>query len=136
MKIDVSNGSIAFKSGEIQRAVDRASLLSSAIGKDATEELVNAREDWWHISIDPDVEVGAILIFRGEQLHQVFLSMKLQSDDRQQWSTARELERKAKHDAWLQSTLGPPPYIFPWGTIASEFDAKGCASDIIVTYAT
>ena len=135
MKIDVSNGSIVFKSGEILREVDRASLLRSAIGG-ATEELVNAREDWWHVSIDPDPEVAATLIFRGEQLHQVFLSMKLPSEDIEQWTTAKELKRKAMHDAWLHSTLGAPPYTYPWGTVASEFDAKGCASDIIVTYAT
>ena len=38
------------------------------------------------------------------------------------------------HDAWLRRELGAPPYKFAWGTVASELDEKGVASEIIVAY--
>lgn len=62
--------------------------------------------------------------------------MELPSDqDPTGWTEAHELERKALHDAWLLRELGNPPYDYPWGSIASEYDAKVCVSEIIVTYA-
>ena len=39
------------------------------------------------------------------------------------------------HDEWLRLELGEPPYRFPWGQLESNFDSKGCASAIIVSYA-
>ena len=42
---------------------------------------------------------------------------------------------KALHDAWLLREIGKAPYDYAWGSVASEYDAKGCVSEIIVTYA-
>lgn len=62
--------------------------------------------------------------------------MEIPSDkDPNGWTEAHELERKSLHDAWLLREIGKPPYIYPWGSISSEYDAKGCVSEIIVTYA-
>jgi hypothetical protein len=50
------------------------------------------------------------------------------------WSDREEEERKASHDAWLESILGAPPYVYPWGEVSSEFDLRGGYSSIVVRY--
>jgi hypothetical protein len=134
VKIERLTGSISFKGGTVERTLNLERFLESPIGRSAKEDFVN--EEWRHYHIEPQDGVVGTVLFQGQRLERIFLTMRMPSDQSEEWTAALELERKAKHDAWLQSTLGPPPYIFPWGTIASEFDAKGCASDIIVTYAT
>jgi hypothetical protein len=57
------------------------------------------------------------------------------TDETDEWTMENELKRKVQHDAWLHAELGMPPYEYAWGKIDSEFDAKGCVSEIIVTYA-
>ncbi len=61
--------------------------------------------------------------------------MRIPSDKSEEWKIEFEFERKEKHDIWLLAELGAPPYTYDWGSVTSDFDAKGCASDIIVTYA-
>jgi hypothetical protein len=60
--------------------------------------------------------------------------MTFSNDRAREWSAELELERKAKHDQWLREELGEPPYRYDWGRVASEFDPKGLASEIIVVY--
>ncbi|WP_437638501.1 hypothetical protein [Sorangium sp. So ce854] len=50
------------------------------------------------------------------------------------WSEKEEAERKASHDAWLESILGAPPYEYPWGKITSEHDPRGGYSSIVVRF--
>ena len=45
-----------------------------------------------------------------------------------------ELARKARHDAWLDGQLGPPPWSYAWGKIGSGYDAVFVHSDVIVGY--
>lgn len=135
MKIGVFDGSISFGVGTILRGEDRSSFLGSAIGNGAMEEVVNPGEDWRHVTVTPEPGVIATLIYQGERLHKVFVAMAVPSDIGGDWTVESELERKAKHDAWLRAEFGEPPYEYPWGRVASEFDAKGCASEIIVSYA-
>lgn len=135
MKIGVFDGSISFAFGTIEKSGDRTDFLRSPLGGAAKEQVVNPVEDWRHITVRPEPGVAATLIYQGERLHQVFVAMTMPSDDSNEWTADSELERKAKHDAWLQAELGKPPYDYSWGRIVSEFDAKGCASEIIVSYA-
>ena len=53
-----------------------------------------------------------------------------------EWTEKNELARKELHDEWLLRELGPPPYRYEWGNLSSEYDPKGCVSDIIVAYAS
>ena len=48
------------------------------------------------------------------------------------WSEEKEHDRKRRHDEWLHQDLGPPPYDFEWGRIASFYDARTCNSVIPV----
>lgn len=135
MRIDVFDGSIVFASGTIRGATTRTEFLSSAIAKGAREQIANERDDWRQVAFDPEPGVAATLIFQGEKLHQVYMALRLASDDAGPWTTAIELERNATHDAWLQTALGTPPYEYSWGSVSSEFDPKDPASEIIVSYA-
>lgn len=133
MKIDLSSGAILFASGTIDRKSDRTSFLSTRLGRDTKVGLIN--EDWRHYGIRPEPGVAANLVFKGDCLHQVWILMAIHSDEADEWTTESELRRKSLHDNWLLREFGEPPYEQVWGTISSEFDAKGCVSEIIVTYA-
>ena len=135
MKIDVSDGSIVFAGGKVSGLTQRTEFLRSAIGNGAREQIANEREDWRQVALDPEPGVAATLIFQGEKLHQVYLALRTASDDAGPWTIATERERNAKHDAWLRTELGAPPYEYSWGSVSSEFDPKDPASEIIVSYA-
>jgi len=133
VKISVFNGSISFEGGTIQLSHDRAQFLGSPLGKHAKEEFVN--EGWRHYRIEPESGIVGTIFFKGERLDRVFLLMEIPSDKSKEWTEQLELERKAKHDSWLRSELGKPPYDYAWGSVTSDFDPRGCVSEIIVTYA-
>ncbi|WP_050436050.1 hypothetical protein [Chondromyces crocatus] len=65
------------------------------------------------------------------ELYQVGAVSKLSWDD---WSGEEENARKADHDTWLVSLLGPPPYTYGWGSIRSENDPLGGYSVIMIRY--
>ncbi|MGH8130064.1 MAG: hypothetical protein ACRES3_04325 [Steroidobacteraceae bacterium] len=134
MKISVSDGTISFPDGDINPTQGRTKFLNTSIGLAAKQKVVN--DDWVHIDIEPEPGISGLIICKGERLIRVLLLMTIPSDASDQWSTELELERKAKHDAWLGAELGAPPYEYPWGRIASEFDQRGYVSEIIVNYAS
>ncbi len=135
MKFGLFDGSISFDRGTITRDVSRQQFLASTLGQSPRRSrLVN--EEWWHITVDAEPGVVANVLFHSDQLHQVWILMSIPSDsDPNGWTEEHELERKALHDAWLRREIGEPPYDYAWGSIASEYDAKGCVSEIIVSYA-
>ena len=135
MKFDLIDGAIEFERGEVRRDTSRETFLASALGlKPRRDRLVNKESR--HVTVDAEPGVVANLLFRGDRLHQVWILMEIPSDkDPNGWTEGHELERKAKHDAWLRQEIGSPPYDYAWGSIASEYDAKGCVSEIIVSYA-
>ena len=83
----------------------------------------------------PDIEPFQSGHLKVDRLHQVYVLMEIPSDQHNEWTEANEMERKAAHDRWLRRNLGEPPYEYGWGSVSSEFDAKGCVSEIIVSYA-
>jgi hypothetical protein len=133
MKISALDGSVIFAGGSIQRSDDREIFLASELGKAAKAKLVS--NEWWHLTIAPEVGISAKLLYRGNHLHQVYLLIKMDSDVNNKWTTKLEMQRKALHDEWLTKELGKPPYRYTWGNIVSEFDQKACVSEIILTYA-
>ena len=94
--------------------------------------LVNAGFTNYDISPEPDL-TGSVM-FKDDRLQRVFLLMRIPTDDSGEWTAELEQGRKSKHDEWLRAELGAPPYEYPWGSVTSEFDPRGCASDIIVCY--
>lgn len=51
------------------------------------------------------------------------------------WSENEELKIKELNDELLKKYLGPPPYKYGWGTIESDYDARGGSSSIVISYA-
>lgn len=50
------------------------------------------------------------------------------------WSQEKEINRKTKHDTWLKSVLGHPPYQYDWGDVSSLYDLRSGGSSIIIRY--
>ncbi len=57
------------------------------------------------------------------------------SETRDDWTEELELNAKAnpRRVASHKNSV-MPPYQFKWGEVASEYDAKGVSSEIIVVY--
>lgn len=133
MKISAFNGSVIFEKGTITKDLTRPAFLASSLGSTAQQRLVN--EVWWHLTFEPEAGISCKLLFRSDELDGVFILMEIAADKTGDWTAANELARKALHDQWLERELGRPPCEYRWGTVYSEFDAKGCVSEIIVRYA-
>lgn len=90
--------------------------------------------DWTHYDIQPEPGIAATLLYEGNRLDRVILMMDTPSDRADHWSEQIELERKRNHDDWLRRELGEAPNEYDWGHVVSEYDARSCASNIIVFY--
>lgn len=133
MKIQIVDGSVTFSDSTIIRHMDRQAFLQSRIGKSSKEVVVNG--PWVTYNFIPEAGFACNATFKDDRLRQVFLLMRMPTDDTSQWTAELEQERKLKQDEWLRAELGAPPYQYPWGSVTSEFDPRGCVSDIIVSYA-
>ena len=132
MNINSVDGSITFASGPICRDTKRTEFLESPIGNSAKNECVNGNRS--NYEFDPEPGVRGTIFFSNDRLDRVFLMMSMPSDARREWTEQLELARKANHDQWLAAELGRPPYEYSWGRVVSDFDPRGCASEIIVVY--
>jgi hypothetical protein len=132
MRINTIDGVVSFSRGSLGAAGDRAEFLISSLGRTVRSEKVHGTK--YQYQFDPEVGVSATAFFDGEQLNRLFLMMSVPSDAEGQWTEALELERKAKHDHWLARELGNAPYQYRWGSITSDFDPRGCSSEIIIVY--
>jgi len=132
VRINIFDGTISFERGSIRRSIGMAQFLESPIGRSAEESLVN--ENWRHYGIEPEAGVAGTVLFNGNEIDRIFLAMRMDTDDSDEWTVERELERKAKHEQWLRKELGQAPYRYAWGRVVSEFDQKGLASEIIIVY--
>jgi hypothetical protein len=113
--------------------MDRRTFLTSQLGRDA--EIFLDNEPHVTYRIRPEPGVTATIYFEGPILRTVSWLFDLASEQEIEWSEELELERKRFHDEWLRQQLGPVPYSYGWGEISSEYDARGCVSDIILNYA-
>ena len=132
MRIDVSNGTVLFERGTISPKSPRPSLLDDASALTMKESFVNG--NWRHYEFDPETGIAGTVIFEGDSIDRIFLSIKRPDKNAESWSVELELDRKKTHDLWLLAELGDPPYEYAWGRIVSAFDPKGLASEIIVVY--
>jgi hypothetical protein len=135
VKIDTLSGAVSFGSGMIRGDQPRTDFLATELGSSSMEEIANAAEDWRRVRVPSENEFDAILLYQGERLRQVYIAITTPSDKHDEWTMESELRRKDFHDNWLRTELGDPPYNYAWGSVVSEFDAKGVVSEIIVTYA-
>jgi hypothetical protein len=133
MKIDRSNGLVYFEHGSIEPGTDRHSFLRSELGSRA--EIFVSNEPHMTYRIRPEAGITATVYFIGDRLQGITWLHALPPEREREWNEALELERKKLHDRLLMKEFGEPPYHFAWGKISSEYDPKGCVSDIILDYA-
>ena len=50
------------------------------------------------------------------------------------WSKEEQLKKKDKHDIWLKTNIGKPPYKYSWGEISSNYDPRSGSSMITIRY--
>ena len=132
MRINTHDGVVSFSSGSIRAADERAGFLRSSLGRTVKSEEANGTK--CQFDFDPETGISATAFFDGERLNRVFLMFTLPSDAEGLWTEELELERKARHDRWLAQELGSAPYQYSWGSITSDFDPRGCSSEIIIVY--
>ena len=51
-----------------------------------------------------------------------------------EWSEAGQLRVRDQNNQLLVDYLGPPPYVFTWGRLTSDYDPKSGSSGIFVQY--
>lgn len=132
MRINTHDGVVSFSSGSIGAAEERTGFLKSSLGRAVKSEKAHGTK--YQYDFDPETGISGTAFFDGERLNRVFLMIAMPSDAEGQWSEALELERKARHDHWLAQELGNAPYKYSWGSITSDFDPRGCSSEIIIVY--
>ena len=132
MRIDRESGSIVFPDGTIEPAMSLARFLDTDLGRSSTNSFAHDR--WQHFQFDPEPGIAGTILFNDGVLDRVLLAMSTPSDETEEWSELVEHQRKERHDSWLRAELGEPPYRYRWGGVESEYDSKGCASEIIVVY--
>lgn len=132
MKIDSESGSIVFAKGTIGAGMRRADFLKSSLGPISKQRVMG--DNWTHHDFEPETGIHCSASFDDGRLDHVFILIDHPSEKVDQPAEALELERKSLHDAWLLKELGPPPYEYLWGKIVSEYDNRGCASEIIIRY--
>jgi hypothetical protein len=133
MRILIDSGTVEFESGWIGPDADRNSFLASPLGCKA--EVFVDNDPYMTYRIRPEPGVVATVSFLGLQLTGISCLFEMPDIMEKDWTEEHELERKKIHDNWLRERLGPPPYRFVWGNVSSEYDPKGCVSDIIINYA-
>jgi len=132
MRIDPASGTIAFRDGSLEPSMNLERFRSTELGRSSRNSFT--QDSWQHFQFDAEPGIAGTILFDGGVLDRVFLAMAMPSDDSGEWSEQVEHQRKERHDAWLRSELGEPPYKYAWGGVESEYDSKGCASEIIVVY--
>ncbi len=132
MKIDSADGSIVFAKGTISAGLSREDFLKSSLGPISKQRVMGG--NWTHQDLEPESGIYCSVSFDDDRLDHVFILMEHPSDEVDEQAEALELKRKSLHDAWLLKELGPPPYEYTWGRIASEYDNRGCVSEIIISY--
>jgi hypothetical protein len=134
MKIRTTDGTVEFARGSVSYSTTKTSFLSSPLASGA--QVVVENDPYVTFKFVPESGIGATVVFMGEKLQNLAWAFHLPNESEASWSEESEMLRKKLHEEWLEGELGEPPYRFGWGEIASEYDAKGISSAIIVAYGT
>ena len=136
--IDPATGEIDLGAGlRVGAGFDEQAFLASPLG--AKAEAQPAAKPWANYRVRYHARGGrlfsVVLRFDAGKLAMVQLvEIEDEGGGWDSWSEQKEIEKKARHDEWLDALLGPPPYRYSWGEITSEFDPRGGFSSIVVRY--
>jgi|CXWK01.1.fsa_nt_gi hypothetical protein len=115
-----------------------ADFLASPLGATAED---NGRNDGWsryHVrgELDNGLTCSVGLYFFNGRLRHLSFSPHWSGRARswKGWSEAGELRVRDQNDQLLAEYLGPPPYVYAWGRITSDYDPRSGGSGIFVRY--
>jgi hypothetical protein len=136
MKPNPKTGELLLPSGTIlSPRLTRSVFLSSVEGMQAKVSVKN--EPWCSFRFeDHEDSLGIVVFFKGENLESIHFSL---SDPKfgngwEDWSEARELERKQANNQWLKKNDLIPGKRYSWGSVWSDYDPKSGSSMIVVRY--
>lgn len=132
MKIDKSDGSVAFGIHEIRPFTEKGTFQASPLGVNATVEAT--RGPFETLGFIPEPGMMATAEFKNGRLSSISVTFDVQGDSPEGRSMEHELARKKAHDEFLLRELGDPPYIYHWGSVVSEFYHQHCGSELTVSY--
>lgn len=133
MKIRVDTGVVEFEKGPVGPLVNKPAFVTSDVG--ANSEVIVSNGPFETRRFFPEAGIAATASFVDDLLSTVTVMIQLPTDKNRLWTEELEQKRKGIHDDWLRAEFGAPPYRFSWGEVSSNFDVKGCISDIIISYA-
>jgi hypothetical protein len=115
-----------------------ADFLASPLG--ATSESNGANDGWSRYivrgTLDNGLTCAATLFFFEGRLRKLSFRPHWPGSARswREWSEAGELRVRDQNNQLLVDYLGPPPYVFTWGRLTSDYDHKSGSSGIFVQY--
>ena len=141
--IDLATGSILLRSSALRLSpsFSRDALARDPIGAAADLRIDDGPRRSYAFELPAGeltpVPVGVHVKFFEQQIDCVEL---IAHDARfgtsvEDWSKAKEAERKAWHDVWLEDTTGKVDAWYPWGEVVSFYDHKTGYSSIRLRYA-
>jgi hypothetical protein len=136
MKANLITGEFTLPSGTIlSPGITRSTFLLSVEGM--TAEVSVRNEPWCSFRFeDLQDSLGVIVFFKGKDLESIHLSI---NDPKfgtswEDWSEAKELERKQANDRWLKSNGLLPGKTYSWGSVWSDYSPKTGHSLIVIDY--
>jgi hypothetical protein len=139
MSIDPTTGEIDIEEGGLVICPNTRcdEFLASPIGATAHLDVKNQQFATYSFTFKFGTSLfGLSVVFESQKLDSVRLERVDTGTKWENWSEARELERKYEHDRLLVSLLGKPPYKFVWGEIVSVFDSRNGSANINIQYRT
>ena len=136
MKPNPTTGELTLASGTILSSrLTRSDFLSSPEGTQAQIQVQN--EPWCSFRFDDrEDSLIAVVFFKGERLESVSLHV---SDPRfgtgwEEWSEAKEQQRKRAGDEWLRKNGLQPGKNYRWGSVWSDYSPQSGSSSIVIRY--
>ena len=133
MDANAATGSFQLASGfHLGAATSKAEFLASEEGRLAKRLVRNPPcESFQFLACDGRLAVAAF--FCDSQLEAVHLAV-LTPELASQWSERNERARVVENDKWLRSQGLKPGHVYPWGSVWSGYDPKGCSGQAVVRY--
>ncbi len=128
--IDVAEGRVLLSDGvALDGGFTARSLRESPLVRSVRPYVANPP---WHTlvadgALADGIPIGMTLVFHHERLAQV--SFRFMYGPEVDEALVHE-----QHARWLESTLGPPPYVYDWGVVELTYDPRIGESAVVVTW--
>jgi hypothetical protein len=136
--LDLNNGGLRIKDVVLRPRLTKDEFVRTELYPDVLRE---DQYGYTRYSLRPQDLLGerwsVFLYFNPDQMLEM-VSLSMLEDEKmsswEHWSEEKELEKKAKHDAFLVQYLGKPPYKYKWGEVSSQYDPRSGSSDVTIQY--